>query len=148
MILNQSRKHDLLVITVSGKIDNQSVRVFEEQILSYVHGGERNILVDLGGCDFINSSGLRVFLLALKSMEQTNGWLGISGLNPYIREVFLIAGFGKIFRLFASEQDELSLRAPVEHVRYAVEGPPDGVGTAQVASRHRVRGEGRGHELA
>lgn len=107
MILNQSRKSDLLVVAVSGKIDNQSVRVFEDSILLHIEAGERNMLVDLGGCDFINSSGLRVFLLALRSMERMNGWLGISGLNPYIREVFTIAGFGKIFRLYATEHEAL-----------------------------------------
>jgi anti-sigma B factor antagonist len=106
--LTETRTNDVVVVAVAGKIDHMSVHDFEADVLGKLDAGVAKLVLDLAGCDFINSTGLRVFLVALKRMQQSGGRLALSGLNPYIASVFEIAGFGKIFSLYVTADEAVA----------------------------------------
>jgi len=65
------------------------------------------VVVNLKGLDYISSSGLRVLLAALKKIRKQNGDIRLACLQPYVREVFDIAGFTQLFKMFDKEEDAI-----------------------------------------
>ncbi|WP_287681765.1 STAS domain-containing protein [Methanobacterium sp.] len=55
--------------------------------------------------EYISSSGLRVMLSSLKKLNAMGGNLKLSSLQPYVMEVFKIAGFTKLFQIYNDEQE-------------------------------------------
>ena len=58
------------------------------------------LVLDLNGLEYISSAGLRVILSAAKKMKARNGKLGLSRLQPRVREVFQVSGFSSIIPVF------------------------------------------------
>ncbi len=92
------------VLTVSGQIDAYSAPEIEKALQSIIAGQQGRVVVDLAAVDYVSSAGLRVLLAGLK---QTRGLkdkaadLRVAGLQPQVKEVFDIAGFTPLFKLYA-----------------------------------------------
>lgn len=52
------------VIRISGDLDAQTSASLDEVITAQLEGGAAEIILDLGGLDFVDSSGLRSMVLA------------------------------------------------------------------------------------
>jgi len=53
-----------------------------------VENGNRRLLIDLGGLEYLKSSVLRVILNAVKKINQKHGKVVICCLNGYAKEIF------------------------------------------------------------
>jgi anti-anti-sigma factor len=93
-------ENDLVILKIKGRLDTSNYTYFEERINELINGGTLKILVDCSDMVFISSSGLRVFLVALKRLTTLKGRLVISALNENIAEIFSISGFTGIFEIF------------------------------------------------
>ena len=104
MEIREERKENVFIIRVNGRIDSVTAKQFETSFLQLIDNGDKLFLVDLSACDFINSTGLRVLLLAAKRLTAAEGRIVIAGVNAYIKEVFDIAGFSAIFNIYPTEE--------------------------------------------
>ncbi len=55
-------KADVLVLTISGEVDMSNVETLRERLATILQPGTRNVVFDLGGLEFIDSSGLSVLV--------------------------------------------------------------------------------------
>ena len=53
---------DVLVLTISGEVDTRNVDLLRERLATILQPGTRNVVFDLGGLEFIDSSGLAVLV--------------------------------------------------------------------------------------
>lgn len=93
------------VISVTGRIDASSAGLLDTELSRLIDGGERAIIVEMGGLEYISSSGLRVLLAAKKNLKRSGGDLTIAALTPFVREVFEISGFLRIFSVYESVEE-------------------------------------------
>ena len=107
MEMNEGKKGDVLILGLSGKLDATSSKAFEERILAVIDVGERQLIVDLSQLDYVSSAGLRVFLLAAKRLNSTNGKIVLCSLQEPVREVFDISGFSSVFSVYGSYDEAL-----------------------------------------
>ena len=63
------------------------------------------MVAELSVVEYISSSGLRVMLSSLKKLNQLDGTLKLSSLQPYVLEVFEIAGFTQLFEIYDSAEE-------------------------------------------
>jgi anti-sigma B factor antagonist len=96
------------VVVISGRMDAHSSTEAGVNINGLIEGGSRRIVVNLGGLEYISSSGLRVLLSALKQLKKEGGALKLASLQPSVREVFAMAGFDRIFSLFDDEESAVN----------------------------------------
>lgn len=68
----------------------------------------KHLLLDCSALDYINSAGLRVFLLAAKRLEQGTGKLAFCSLDPNVRMVFETIGFDRILTLYPDKSAALA----------------------------------------
>ena len=55
-------------------------------------------VVDLSGCDFVDSSGIRALLLCRQQLESENRRMRLVGLTPNVERTFTTAGMDAVFQ--------------------------------------------------
>ena len=100
MELNQIKKGNYLVIELNGRLDTSNYGELEKSLIELIDKGVKDIIVNCAGLNYISSSGLRVFLMALKKITMSGGHFHLCSLQDNIREIFEIAGFTSIFSIF------------------------------------------------
>lgn len=80
------------VASLSGKLDAESVPVFDEWRDSRIDGTETRIILDFSGLSYLSSAGLRAILTANRHAERIGAALIFCGLGGMARQVFQTAG--------------------------------------------------------
>ena len=88
------------VVTVAGRLDTGAIQEFEQNTKAMGTKGSGKTVLDLGGLDYIASSGLRSLLGLKKSLQGEGCGLAICGLRGFPREVFQVSGFEMVFPLY------------------------------------------------
>ncbi|MFZ4547214.1 MAG: STAS domain-containing protein [Bacteroidales bacterium] len=96
----ESKIGNFLVLDLSGRLDTSNYGELEKNLLEVIERGEKNIVINCSDLHYISSSGLRVFLMALKKITGAGGRFSLCSLQDNIREIFEIAGFNTIFSIF------------------------------------------------
>jgi anti-anti-sigma factor len=109
MQIKEDKLGDVLIVTVSDHLDTASASTFESRLLGLIDRGERRIAIDGGSLDYVNSAGLKVFLLAAKRLEPVRGRLVIYGLAPSVLMIFEMIGFTRIMRIVATRDEALRI---------------------------------------
>jgi stage II sporulation protein AA (anti-sigma F factor antagonist) len=107
MQIKEDKQGDAMIVTVTEHLDSATSSVFESRLLGLVDRGERRIVVDCGALDYVNSAGLKVFLLAAKRLEPLGGKLVLCALAPSVLMIFEMIGFTRIMKIVASREDAL-----------------------------------------
>jgi anti-anti-sigma factor len=82
--------HELLV---SGRIDGEGANKLEEEILTAIRAGAKNIYVNLSRTTFLCSAGLRVLLQYWRQMKNSQGLLQATRPSPEVDAVLGTSGF-------------------------------------------------------
>lgn len=109
MQIKEEKQGDVLVVTVTEHLDTSNSSVFESRLLGLIDRGERRILVDCGSLDYVNSAGLKVFLLAAKRIEPLGGKLVLCALAPSVLMIFEMIGFTRIMKIVPTREEALRL---------------------------------------
>jgi len=97
MQIDEERAGAALVIAPAGRVDSVSSGELEKLVVSRIEGGERRLVIDLAGVEYISSAGLRVLLLAAKRLKEPPSALVLCGMGPGVRTVLELAGFLPLF---------------------------------------------------
>ncbi|MGO8732752.1 MAG: STAS domain-containing protein [Terriglobia bacterium] len=105
MISISSRKEgSATVVQVSGRLDADAAPGFELSCVQLVRGAEKVIVLDLGGVQYISSSGLRSLLVIGKYQQQRGGVLRLANLTPTVAQLFEQSNFQSLFPCFDSAE--------------------------------------------
>ncbi len=96
------------IISLSGRLDAHSANDVEAKLNSMIDAAQAQLVVSLEELEYISSSGLRVLLVALKKAGKQQGDIRLTSLRPYVKEVFDIAGFTPLFKIFDKEEDAIN----------------------------------------
>ena len=99
---------DVTVIQLEGKMNTATSSNADAHLSQLIANGSNKLLLNMGGVDYISSSGLRVILANGKKISTSGGKLAFCNLNPSVGEVFRISGFNSIFPVFDTEQEALA----------------------------------------
>jgi anti-anti-sigma factor len=98
----------VIVVALKGRMDAGTSKAVEDHLLKLIEGGERKLVVDFAQLDYISSVGLRVLILAQKKSKPLGGIVGVCSLQPAIKQVFDVAGFTQLFKVFPSRDEAVA----------------------------------------
>jgi anti-sigma B factor antagonist len=93
------------LISLTGEVAVYTSPKLKTEITSAVDGGCTNLVVDLDGLTFIDSSGLGVLVSGLRRVKEHGGTLRLVCTTDAILKIFRITGLDKVFPLFASMEE-------------------------------------------
>ncbi len=87
----EKKENYTLVKVLSEKLDTNNAPDLKSQLVVISGEGEKNIVLDLTGCKYCDSSGLRAVLVANRLCEEAIGACIVTGLQPDVESIFRIS---------------------------------------------------------
>jgi anti-sigma B factor antagonist len=108
MEIIENKVGQISILCPIGRLDAYAANEVERKLNEMIDTAHVLLVVNLEKLEYISSSGLRVLLAALKKTRKQQGDVRLACLQPYVKEVFDIAGFTQLFKMFDKEEDAVS----------------------------------------
>jgi len=108
MEIQDKKSGNVEIFYLTGRLDAYAAAEVEKKLISATEKTQCSMVIAMNNLDYISSSGLRVLLASLKKARKLQGDVRLSGLQPYVKEVFDVAGFTQLFKIFEKEEDAIS----------------------------------------
>jgi len=102
MDIKTKTKDGSTIIEIIGSLDGNTVNEAQEKIMPMITSNNVSMVLDMKGCGYVSSAGLRLLLMAAKQLSVQNGVLVLSGLSDEIKDVMEMTGFNNFFKTFES----------------------------------------------
>ena len=94
MTIHKDLSDGTLMIALEGRLDTTTAPELEAELKENMDKIQALVL-DFSELEYISSAGLRVLLMAQKTMAEKDG-LKVTGVSPLILEIFEVTGFTDI----------------------------------------------------
>ncbi len=99
MKIQTTSQGDVNILELSGELDYHSSPELREKLTELTAKQAPKILVNLGGVDYMDSSGIATFVEAFQKSKRYQGRLVLAALTATVRGVFEIAKLDSIFEI-------------------------------------------------
>ena len=99
MKIEITQTNDTVVAAIAGRHDTVTSSEFEKTLTTYFSTPGLELVLDCSAMEYISSAGLRVVLMAHKSITAKGGKFIIRNLNNEVRSVFDMTGFSRILTI-------------------------------------------------
>ena len=89
------------LIVLSGEVDLTNAAELSELVTGQLANGTRHLTVDMDGLDFADTAGIRVFLLAAKTLRQRGGYLVLLRPQRTLARILDILGAEEVLTIQA-----------------------------------------------
>jgi anti-sigma B factor antagonist len=90
-------------VFVKGEVDAYTAPRLRDQLVPLAEEKNVNLIINLSGVSYIDSTGLGVFIGVLKSTRKSGGTLELVGLNDRVKRLFTITGLNEIIDISGGE---------------------------------------------
>jgi anti-sigma B factor antagonist len=108
LMLNEHAAGDATIIEVSGEIDVYTAPRLREKIISLVDAGRYELIINLEGVEFLDSTGLGVLVGGLKRVRQHDGGIQLVCTQARILRIFRITGLSRVFDIYDTVAEALA----------------------------------------
>jgi anti-sigma B factor antagonist len=95
--LREEQTENSVKIFVSGEVDIYTAQTLKERLYSIADTQKLDLRIDCRDLNYIESTGLGIFVGALKKAKQYDCKVYIVNLKDNIKKLFTITGLDKIF---------------------------------------------------
>jgi anti-sigma B factor antagonist len=96
------------VLSPRGDIDHATAPHVQDAITETLLAGDVEVVVDLRGVDFIESTGLGVLIGGRRRALALNGSLSLVCAQEHVLTVFRVTGLDKVFSIYPTLEDALA----------------------------------------
>jgi anti-sigma B factor antagonist len=104
--LVEKQAHNVLVL--SGDIDMHTAYQFKEAVMCILDGDEQHLIIDMNDVSYVDSSGLGIFVSAMKRVIPIGGTVNLVGCNPRINHMFYTTHLSSFIALHENMDDALT----------------------------------------
>jgi len=92
-------RQPFVVVAVRGEVDIATAPKLREKLVELASQGAQNVVIDLEGVEFLDSTGLGVLIGGMKRLRGLDGDLTLVCTQPRILKVFEITGLNRAFTI-------------------------------------------------
>ena len=109
MQIKEKLENNIAVLTLKGDFlgEPETTKV-REKIRSLVGDDVKHVVMDLGGVNYVNSSGLGTLISALTTMRNAGGDLRLARIGDKVQNLFIITQLVKVFDTYETVERALS----------------------------------------
>ena len=115
MEFSSLRVADVTVAVPVGRIDHSNAERLQRALAPIVEASaaaQTSVVLDFCGVDYICSMGLRVLLVAAKTLRAQHCRIAVASLQPVVDEIFSISRFDHVLEVFPSLKTALEAISP------------------------------------
>jgi len=107
MQLLTRKLNNATIISIIGDLDASSAVNLDNMISEVKIGGEKNLLFDCTGLQYISSAGLGVFMSYIQDFTDEGIFMALYGMSDKVKNVFSILGLEKLIKIFNTEEEAI-----------------------------------------
>jgi anti-sigma B factor antagonist len=96
------------LIELSGEVDLYTAPRFKDDLIGLINEGARDVVVDLAGVSFIDSTALGVIISGVKRLHEVDGRLFIVAATRPVVKILAITGLDRVLAIFPTRDDALA----------------------------------------
>ena len=108
MDVTRNQSGSVTILTLSGRLDLTAGGELKDKIKQEFDAGNVRVHLNMGGVDFINSSGLGSLVSIMKETRVRHGRLTLSNLAAYVREIFEVTQLAHIFEIYETDEEAIA----------------------------------------
>ena len=97
MTVTKTLDGDTITVKTDGWLDTLTSPEFHAEVQDLL--GAKNVVLDLGGVEYISSAGLRETVELFRRVAAQGGSFSVRRVAPGVRDVFSLTGFDKKFEV-------------------------------------------------
>lgn len=95
------------LITPAPQRDSARLEALDVALRSLLDGGSRNLVIDLGAVERINTAGLKMLVGHWRRARDLKGDVVLAGVRHPVREAFAILGLDMVFTIVTAPRDAI-----------------------------------------
>ena len=95
------------VVYLNGEVDVYTASKLKEKIIPLAEESNKTLIVDLSDVNYIDSTGLGIFIGALKCTDKSGSSLKITGVNSRVQRLFEITGLSEVIEIDTGKREEV-----------------------------------------
>lgn len=96
------------VVSVTGELDMYTAPSLEQQILEALDDGHGRVVVDLSGCEFLDSTALAILITVNRRLGERKRRLVLVAADRNIMRIFQVTGFDRTFTIVPTRASALN----------------------------------------
>ncbi len=97
MNLTEEKLNDFIKVSISGEVDICTSQQLKDRLYNIMDTYKLDLKVDCKNLNYIDSTGLGIFVGTLKKARQYDKKIHMVNLKDSIKKLFLITGLDKLF---------------------------------------------------
>jgi anti-anti-sigma factor len=94
--IDETARAGAVELTLGGDLDMSATFALEPVLDRVLAGDPRELVLDLGGVDFVDSSGLGLLIATHERTARGNVPMAITGTGPEVQRLFHVAGLDDV----------------------------------------------------
>ena len=109
MKIKQNPQGEVMVLELSGKImGGPDFDKFKGEITDLIDKGFKNVVLDLAGVPWINSTGLGILITGYHSLKNAEGSMKICNVKERVLSIFYISQLENIFQVYGTLDEAMA----------------------------------------
>jgi len=116
--ITQREREGIVILDIKGRLKagDETTR-FRDKIEELSQAGTRNLVANLEGVDYIDSTGLGALVMCATSLRKNGGSMKLLNLNRRNIELLVMTKLATVFEIFADEQDAVNSYYPDRKIK-------------------------------
>lgn len=109
MEITKEKYNNVLVEVVNlERATLKEAEQFKQVLIEDMKEGNKNLVVDLNSCEFIDSTFLGALVVSLKKATSLGGDLKLVGFKPAVNSMFELTRLHRVFEAFTTREDAIA----------------------------------------
>jgi len=116
--IQQHEREGVLILAMKGRITlGNEATALREKVAEASAAGHKSVVFNLGGVDFIDSTGLGALVMCATTMRRVEGNVKLVNLNKRNIELLVMTRLATAFEIFTDEQDAINSFYPDRKIK-------------------------------
>ncbi len=108
LTIDIEEKVSQVIMTLAGEIDIYTAPKLKDKLNELVSSKNADVIVDLQGVSYMDSTGLGTFVSGLKHAEDSESKLKLIGANERLLRLFQVTGLDDVIDVSSAEEGDLN----------------------------------------
>lgn len=106
--VDHNETNGITIVRLSGKIlGGQDSLTVNRLMIDLIDQGKTNVVVDLGGVELMNSSGLGIIIQSANHLKSKNGQLKLANIAEKIQSLLVITKLNTVFETYSTVDEAI-----------------------------------------
>jgi len=116
--IQQREREGITVLDLKGRITvGPEASALRDRVAALKSAGTSNLVMDLAGVDYIDSTGLGALVICATSLRKAGGNMKLVNLNRRNIELLVMTKLATVFEIFSDEQDAVNSYYPDRKIK-------------------------------